>query len=141
MIKNFSKPFYMFKSKVLIMTSKNITNHLNFNQVELIVENEKEGFSKPQVIVIFVFGEQETTHRQTIQKVHRNPIVWRGNYINVTQDEYGHLQPHFRKLNLADKHEGDLIPYCVHAELYQAQKDLKVNLVEGSGLDFSQREC
>ena len=75
------------------------------------------------------------------KKVHRNPIVWRGNYINVTQDEYGHLQPHFRKLNLADKHEGDLIPYCVHAELYQAQKDLKVNLEEGSGLGLNQREC
>ena len=116
-------------------------NQVNLPEVELIVDNEKEGFSKPQVIVIFVFAEQDTNARQTIQKVHRNPIVWRGNYINVTQDEYGHLQPHFRKLNLADKHEGDLIPYCVHAELYQAQKDLKVNLVEGSGLDFSQREC
>ena len=111
------------------MLRKNFINHFNFPEVELIVENEKEGFSKPQVIVIFVFAEQQTPHRQTIQKVHRNPIVWRGKYINVTQDEYGHLQPHFRKLNLADKHEGDLIPYCVHAELYQAQKDLKVNLV------------
>ena len=117
------------------------TNKSNSSEIELIVENEKEGFSKPQVIVIFVFAEQPSHARPTIQKVHRNPIVWRGNYINVTQDEYGHLQPHFRKLNLADKHEGDLIPYCVHAELYQAQKDLKVNLVEGSGLNFSQREC
>ena len=131
----------MFNTKFFIMSTKNITNQFNFNQVELIVENEKEGFSKPQVIVIFVFAEQETPHRQTIQKVHRNPIVWRGNYINVTQDEYGHWQPHFRKLNLADKHEGDLIPYCVHAELYQAQKDLKVNLEEGSGLGLNQREC
>ena len=131
----------MFNTKFFIMKTKNITNHFNFNQVEVIVENEKEGSNKPQVIVIFVFAEQDTTHRQTIQKVHRNPIVWRGKYINVTQDEYGHWQPHFRKLNLADKHEGDLIPYCVHAELYQAQKDLKVNLVEGSGLDFNQREC
>ena len=117
------------------------TNKSNSSEIELIVENEKEGSNKPQVIVIFVFAEQETPHRQTMQKVHRNPVVYRGNYINVTQDEYGHLQPHFRKLNLADKHEGDLIPYCVHAELYQAQKDLKINLVEGSGLDFNQREC
>ena len=123
------------------MTSKNIINHLNFNQVELIVENEKEGFSKPQVIVIFVFGEQETPHRQTMQKVHRNPIVWRGKYINVSRTSSGRLQPHFRELSLGDILERDLFPYKVAAELYQAQKDLKVNLVEGSGLDFNPTPC
>ena len=131
----------MFKSKFLIMRSKNFINHLNFNQVELIVENEKEGFSKPQVIVIFVFAEQETPHRQTMQKVHRNPIVWRGKYINVSRTSSGRLQPHFRELSLGDILERDLFPYKVAAELYQAQKDLKVNLVEGSGLDFNLSLC
>ena len=116
-------------------------NQVNFPEVELIVENEKEGFSKPQVIVIFVFAEQETTHRQTIQKVHRNPIVWRGKYINVSRTSSGRLQPHFRELSLGDILERDLFPYKVAAELYQAQKDLKVNLVEGSGLDFNLSLC
>ena len=118
-----------------------ITNKLNSSEIELTVENEKEGFSKPQVIVIFVFAEQESHARQTIQKVHRNPIVWRGKYINVSRTSSGRLQPHFRELSLGDILERDLFPYKVAAELYQAQKDLKVNLVEGSGLNFSQREC
>ena len=118
-----------------------ITNKLNSSEIELTVENEKEGFSKPQVIVIFVFAEQETPHRQTMQKVHRNPIVWRGKYINVSRTSRGRLQPHFREVSLGDILERDLFPYKVAAELYQAQKDLKVNLVEGSGLNFSQREC
>ena len=141
MIKNYSILFNMFNYKFLIMRTKNITNHFNFNQVELIVENEKEGFSKPQVIVIFVFAEQETPHRQTMQKVHRNPIVWRGKYINVSRTSSGRLQPHFRELSLGDILERDLFPYKVAAELYQAQKDLKVNLGEGSGLDFNLSLC
>ena len=124
------------------MTNQNqFANQVNFPEVELIVENEKEGFSKPQVIVIFVFAEQDTTHRQTIQKVHRNPIVWRGKYINVSRTSSGRLQPHFRELSLGDILERDLFPYKVAAELYQAQKDLKVNLVEGSGLDFNPTAC
>ena len=123
------------------MQQQNIINQVNFPEVELIVENEKEGFSKPQVIVIFVFGEEQTTHRQTIQKVHRNPIVWRGKYINVSRTSSGRLQPHFRELSLGDILERDLFPYKVAAELYQAQKDLKVNLVEGSGLDFNLSLC
>ena len=117
------------------------TNKLNSSEIELIVENEKEGFSKPQVIVIFVFAEQESHARQTIQKVHRNPIVWRGKYINVSRTSSGRLQPHFRELSLGDILERDLFPYKVAAELYQAQKDLKVNLVEGSGLDFNLSLC
>ena len=117
------------------------TNKSNSSEIELIVENEKEGFSKPQVIVIFVFAEQETPHRQTIQKVHRNPIVWRGKYINVSRTSSGRLQPHFRELSLGDILVRDLFPYKVAAELYQAQKDLKVNLVEGSGLDFNLSLC
>ena len=117
------------------------TNKSNSSEIELIVENEKEGFSKPQVIVIFVFAEQDTTHRQTMQKVHRNPIVWRGKYINVSRTSSGRLQPHFRELSLGDILERDLFPYKVAAELYQAQKDLKVNLVEGSGLDFNLSLC
>ena len=75
------------------------------------------------------------------KKVHRNPIVWRGKYINVSRTSSGRLQPHFRELSLGDILERDLFPYKVAAELYQAQKDLKVNLIEGSGLDFNQREC
>ena len=124
------------------MPRKNfITNQLNSSEIELIVENEKEGFSKPQVIVIFVFAEQPSHARQTIQKVHRNPIVWRGKYINVSRTSSGRLQPHFRELSLGDILERDLFPYKVAAELYQAQKDLKVNLVEGSGLDFNLSLC
>ncbi len=123
------------------MKQKNFINQVNFPEVELIVENEKEGFSKPQVIVIFVFAEQESHARQTIQKVHRNPIVWRGKYINVSRTSSGRLQPHFRELSLGDILERDLFPYKVAAELYQAQKDLKVNLVEGSGLDFNLSLC
>ena len=117
------------------------TNKSNSSEIELIVENEKEGFSKPQVIVIFVFAEQESHARQTIQKVHRNPIVWRGKYINVSRTSSGRLQPHFRELSLGDILERDLFPYKVAAELYQAQKDLKVNLAEGSGLDFNLSLC
>ena len=75
------------------------------------------------------------------KKVHRNPIVWRGKYINVSRTSSGRLQPHFRELSLGGILERDLFPYKVAAELYQAQKDLKVNLEEGSGLDFNQREC
>ena len=75
------------------------------------------------------------------KKVHRNPIVWRGKYINVSRTSSGRLQPHFRELTLGDILERDLFPYKVAAELYQAQKDLKVNLVEGSGLDFNPTAC
>ena len=75
------------------------------------------------------------------KKEQRNPVVWRGKYINVSRTSSGRLQPHFRELSLGDILERDLFPYKVAAELYQAQKDLKVNLVEGSGLNFSQREC
>ena len=117
------------------------TNKSNSSEIELIVENEKEGFNKPQVIVIFVFAEQESHARQTIQKVHRNPIVWRGKYINVSRTSSGRLPPPFRELSLGVILERDLFPYKVAAELYQAHKDLKVNLIEGSGLDFNQREC
>ena len=75
------------------------------------------------------------------KKVHRNPIVWRGKYINVSRTSSGRLQPHFRELSLGDILERDLFPYKVATELYQAQKDLKVNLVEGSGLDFNPTAC
>ena len=132
MIKNFSKPFNMFNYKLFIMRSKNIINHLNFNQVELIVENEKEGFSKPQVIVIFVFAEQETTHRQTIQKVHRNPIVWRGETLNFSRSASGRLQPHFKEANLSDAHSREVFPYKVAADLHQGLKELSNDLEEES---------
>ena len=75
------------------------------------------------------------------KKEHRNPIVWRGKYINVSRTSSGRLQPHFRELSLGDILERDLFPYKVAAELYQAQKDLKVNLGEGSGLDFNLSLC
>ena len=123
------------------MPRKNFINQSNVNQVVWIVDTGKEGSNKPQVIVIFVCAEQETPHRQTIQKVHRNPIVWRGKYINVSRTASGRLQPHFRELSLGDILERDLFPYKVAAELYQAQKDLKVNLVEGSGLNLNPTAC
>ena len=123
------------------MTSKNFINHLNFNQVELIVENEKEGSNKPQVIVIFVFAEQPSHARQTMQKVHRNPVVWRGETLNFSRSASGKLQPHFKEANLSDAHSREVFPYKVAADLHQAQKDLKVNLVEGSGLDFNHSLC
>ena len=107
----------------------------------MIVENEKEGSNKHQVIVIFVFAEQRSHARQTLQNVHRNPIVWRGEYATVSRTSSGRLQPHFRELSLGDILERDLFPYKVAAELYQAQKDLKVNLEEGSGLDFNPTAC
>ena len=75
------------------------------------------------------------------KKVHRNPIVWRGKYINVSRTSSGRLQPHFREISLADRLEGDLLPYRVAADLCHAQKDLKVNLVEGSGLDLNPTAC
>ncbi|MDD7692188.1 MAG: hypothetical protein PT953_05820 [Prevotella sp.] len=117
------------------MSRKNhFINHLNFNQVELIVENEKEGFSKPQVIVIFVFGEQETTHRQRIQKVHRNPIVWRGETLNFSRSASGRLQPHFKEANLSDKYSRDVFPYKVAADLHQGLKELTNDLEEESNV-------
>ena len=114
------------------MTSKNIINHLNFNQVELIVENEKEGFNKPQVIVIFVFAEQETPHRQTMQKVHRNPVVWRGETLNFSRSASGSLQPHFKEANLSDAHSREVFPYKVAADLHQGLKELSNDLEEES---------
>ena len=75
------------------------------------------------------------------KKEQRNPVVWRGKYINVSRTSSGRLQPHFRELSLGDILERDLFPYKVAAELYQAQKDLKVNLVEGSGLNFNPTAC
>ena len=114
------------------MIRKNFKNQLNFNQVELIVENEKEGFNKPQVIVIFVFGEQETPHRQTIQKVHRNPIVWRGETLNFSRSASGRLQPHFKEANLSDAHSREVFPYKVAADLHQGLKELSNDLEEES---------
>ena len=111
---------------------KNILNQLNFNQVELIVENEKEGFSKPQVIVIFVFAEQDTTHRQTMQKVHRNPVVWRGETLNFSRSASGSLQPHFKEANLSDAHSREVFPYKVAADLHQGLKELSNDLEEES---------
>ena len=108
------------------------TNHLNSSEIELIVENEKEGFSKPQVIVIFVFGEQDTTHRQTIQKVHRNPVVWRGETLNFSRSASGRLQPHFKEANLSDAHSREVFPYKVAADLHQGLKELSNDLEEES---------
>ena len=116
------------------MRTNNIKNHFNFNQVELIVENEKEGFSKPQVIVIFVFGEEQTPHRQTIQKVHRNPIVWRGETLNFSRSASGRLQPHFKEANLSDKYSRDVFPYKVAADLHQGLKELTNDLEEESNV-------
>ncbi|MCI5817401.1 MAG: hypothetical protein MR017_00865 [Paraprevotella sp.] len=48
---------------------------------------------------------------------------------------------YYKEDNLSDAYSRDLFPYKVAAELYQAQKDLKVNLVEGSGLDFNLSLC
>ena len=116
------------------MTRKNIINHFNFNQVELIVENEKEGFNKPQVIVIFVFAEQESHARQTIQKVHRNPIVWRGETLNFSRSASGRLQPHFKEADLSDKYNRDVFPYKVAADLHQGLKELSNDLEEESNV-------
>ena len=111
------------------MTNQNhFKNQVNFPEVELIVENEKEGFSKPQVIVIFVFAEQETPHRQTIQKVHRNPIVWRGETLNFSRSASGRLQPHFKEANLSDKWSRDNFPYKVAADLHQGLQELSNDL-------------
>ena len=115
------------------MTQENyFINQVNFPEVELIVENEKEGFSKPQVIVIFVFAEQETPHRQTIQKVHRNPIVWRGETLNFSRSASGRLQPHFKEANLSDAHSREVFPYKVAADLHQGLKELSNDLEEES---------
>ena len=122
----------MFKSKFFIMTTKNITNHLNFNQVEMIVENEKEVCSKPQVIVIFVFAEQPSHARQTMQKVHRNPVVWRGETLNFSRSASGKLQPHFKEANLSDAHSREVFPYKVAADLHQGLKELSNDLEEES---------
>ena len=113
------------------MPRKNFINQVNFNQVELIVENEKEGFSKPQVIVIFVFAEQ-TPHRQTMQKVHRNPVVWRGETLNFSRSASGKLQPHFKEANLSDAHSREVFPYKVAADLHQGLKELSNDLEEES---------
>ena len=111
---------------------KNFINQVNFPEVELIVENEKEGFSKPQVIVIFVFAEQETTHRQTMQKVHRNPVVWRGETLNFSRSASGRLQPHFKEADLSDKYSRDVYPYKVCSDLHQGLKELSNDLEEES---------
>ena len=108
------------------------THQLNSSEIELTVENEKEGFSKPQVIVIFVFGEQETPHRQTMQKVHRNPIVWRGETLNFSRSASGRLQPHFKEANLSDAHSREVFPYKVAADLHQGLKELSNDLEEES---------
>ena len=107
-------------------------NQVNFPEVELIVENEKEGSNKPQVIVIFVFGEQETPHRQTMQKVHRNPVVWRGETLNFSRSASGKLQPHFKEANLSDAHSREVFPYKVAADLHQGLKELSNDLEEES---------
>ena len=108
------------------------TNKLNSSEIELIVENEKEGSNKPQVIVIFVLAEQETPHRQTIQKVHRNPIVWRGETLNFSRSASGRLQPHFKEANLSDAHSREVFPYKVAADLHQGLKELSNDLEEES---------
>ena len=108
------------------------TNKLNSSEIELTVENEKEGSNKPQVIVIFVFAEQDTTHRQRIQKVHRNPIVWRGETLNFSRSASGRLQPHFKEANLSDKYSTDVFPYKVAADLHQGLKELSNDLEEES---------
>ena len=113
---------------------KNFINHLNFNQVELTVENEKEGFSKPQVIVIFVFAEQPSHARQTMQKVHRNPVVWRGETLNFSRSASGSLQPHFKEANLSDAHSREVFPYKVAADLHQGLKELSNDLEEESNI-------
>ena len=109
-----------------------ITNQLNSSEIELIVEKEKEGFSKPQVIVIFVFAEQESPHRQTMQKVHRNPVVWRGETLNFSRSASGRLQPHFKEANLSDAHSREVFPYKVAADLHQGLKELTKDLEEES---------
>ena len=109
-------------------------NQVYFPEVELTVENEKEGFSKPQVIVIFVFAEQDTTHRQRIQKVHRNPVVWRGETLNFSRSASGRLQPHFKEANLSDKWSRDNFPYKVAADLHQGLKELTKDLEEESNV-------
>ena len=114
------------------MQQQNIINQVNFPEVELIVENEKEGFSKPQVIVIFVFAEQETPHRQTMQKVHRNPVVWRGETLNFSRSASGRLQPHFKEANLSDAHSREVFPYKVAADLHQGLEELSNDLEEES---------
>ena len=114
------------------MQQQNIINQVNFPEVELIVDNEKEGFSKPQVIVIFVFAEQETPHRQTMQKVHRNPVVWRGETLNFSRSASGRLQPHFKEANLSDAHSREVFPYKVAADLHQGLKELSNDLEEES---------
>ena len=108
------------------------TNKLNSSEIELIVENEKEGFSKPQVIVIFVFGEQESHARQTMQKVHRNPVVWRGETLNFSRSASGRLQPHFKEADLSDKYSRDVYPYKVCSDLHQGLKELSNDLEEES---------
>ena len=108
------------------------TNKSNSSEIELIVENEKEGFSKPQVIVIFVFAEQDTTHRQTMPKVHRNPVVWRGETLNFSRSASGKLQPHFKEANLSDAHSREVFPYKVAADLHQGLKELSNDLEEES---------
>ena len=114
------------------MSNYYFLNHLNSSEIELIVENEKEGFNKPQVIVIFVFAEQETPHRQTMQKVHRNPVVWRGETLNFSRSASGSLQPHFKEANLSDAHSREVFPYKVAADLHQGLKELSNDLEEES---------
>ena len=108
------------------------TNKSNSSEIELIVENEKEGFNKPQVIVIFVFAEQKSPHRQTMQKVHRNPVVWRGETLNFSRSASGSLQPHFKEANLSDAHSREVFPYKVAADLHQGLKELSNDLEEES---------
>ena len=66
------------------------------------------------------------------KKVHRNPIVWRGETLNFSRSASGRLQPHFKEANLSDKYSRDVFPYKVAADLHQGLKELSNDLGEES---------
>ncbi|MGN1376004.1 MAG: hypothetical protein ACI4V5_05555 [Prevotella sp.] len=75
-------------------------------------------------------------------KCNRNPVVWRGVYLNFSRTSDGRLQPHFRDVSLTGSYDRALFPYAVANELHKALKELYPDdRVEESGLSQSQREC
>jgi len=87
----------------------------------------QEGESKSGILSMTENGERFEFDELAPAKPHRNPKVWRGHYLSVTQNWFGEFYVHLKRMELHDKFKSRRIGKEITRELEMAFRDLWPN--------------
>lgn len=115
------------KSLVVIQGNGNMVSQV-YMDIDLKVfthtNHLREGEGRPGVLKMVEDFEQFEFVEQSSARWSRNPLVFRGEYINVHRDKNGHYQVQLRKLELNQWFNAVRVGNAITTELLTAKKML-----------------